>query len=533
VAAAHAPAPPQLRASRRNIRCAVSTPLSPPAAPAPPSVAARYAALFARGASGGCPALFLAPMEGLADTPFRVALAATVGGFDEACTEFIRIPGAMPETRAQMLKAAARLTEGAYDARELGDTPLAAQLMGSIPAFLGAAAAHLAGPRLSAHRVDLNCGCPANTVTGRGAGSSLLREPALLRSCVAAIAAAVAPAGGVASVKLRAGFDDASLFDANLEAALAAGAAFVTLHPRTRAQGYSGAADWALIARAVSRAAGVPVVGNGDVTSAARATALLAMSRCDGVMVGRGAATDPLIFRRIRALYAHGGDAVAAAASICADEERFLVEAFVRRYYAELALVPPPKSSRERGRTSAESGRFRTGKLKQLSNYLLRGNAAMAAPLALLLRRGGMGDAAAASAPVPMGIEAADGMAEDIVACVRAHWAGPPRDVLVDNFSSRTGYAGQTQRVLPLASALEGAACGCGGEVEEQEEEQSAAEQRTEAEIRQRALAMRDKRMAREVAWRRRHERARSPKSAARGAAAGTAQPPREVAPLQ
>jgi tRNA-dihydrouridine synthase C len=529
--AARASAPaPQLRASRRHVRCGAAAPSSPPAAsppPPPPSVAARYAALFARGASGGCPPLFLAPMEGLADTPFRVALAATVGGFDEACTEFIRIPGAMPDTQAQMLKAAAKLTEGAYDARELGDTPLAAQLMGSIPEFLAAAAAHLAGPRLSAHRVDLNCGCPANTVTGRGAGSSLLRDPALLRRCVGAIADAVAPAGGVASVKLRAGFDDASLFDANLEAALAAGAAFVTLHPRTRAQGYSGAADWSLIAHAVSRAAGVPVIGNGDVTSAARAASLLATTRCDGVMVGRGAATDPLIFRRIRALYAHGGDAAAAAASICADEERFLVEAFVRRYYAELALVPPPKASRERGRSSAERSRFRTGKLKQLCNYLLRGNAAMAAPLAALLRRGGIGEVSAP--PAQVGVEAADVMAEDVVACLRAHWAGPPRDVLVDNFSSRTAYAGVTQRVLPLTTGDDSGACGCSGEVAEEAEELSVAEQRTEAEVRQRALALRNRRMAREAAWRGRHERARA---AARNAAAASSTP-REAAPLR
>ena len=98
-------------------------------------------------------------MEGLGDRPFRRALASTVGGFDEACTEFIRIPGCLPDTHAQLLKAAAKLTSGAYDARELGHLPLAAQLMGSVPEFLGEAARHLAGT-LGAHRVDLNCGCP-------------------------------------------------------------------------------------------------------------------------------------------------------------------------------------------------------------------------------------------------------------------------------------------------------------------------------------------------------------------------------------
>ena len=143
---------------RAPLRCrCVASASAPPARTA----AERYAALFARTAAGGCPPLFLAPMEGLGDRPFRRALAAIGGGggFDEACTEFIRIPGCVPDTPAQLLKAAAKLTSSAYDARELGNLPLAAQLMGSVPEFLGEAARHLAGT-LGAHRVDLNCGCP-------------------------------------------------------------------------------------------------------------------------------------------------------------------------------------------------------------------------------------------------------------------------------------------------------------------------------------------------------------------------------------
>ncbi len=355
-------------------------------------------------------------------------------------------------------------------------------------------------------------------MTGRGAGSSLLRDTALLADCVSAMAAGVAGSGAVVTVKLRAGFDDTSRFDDNLAAALAAGAAFVTLHPRTRAQGYSGAADWDLVARAKRLAGGVPVVGNGDVTSAARALALLQRSACDGVMVGRGAATDPLIFRRIRAAFPGGAPAPAA------EEEAGIIEAFVRRYYAELALVPPPKASRERGRTSAEAARFRMGKLKQLSNYLLRGNAAMAAPLAGLLRRGGEAASADTAGSEPLRVEAADAMAEDIVACVRQHWAGAPRDVLVDNFSSRTAYAGRTQRVLPLDAA----GCGCSGEAGAAgagdaaavEEEEPEAE-KTNGEVVERALVLRARRLAREAAWRARH---------APRAAEG---PPREAAPLR
>lgn len=426
-------------------------------------------------------------MEGLADRPFRRALAS-VGGFDEACTEFIRIPGCMPETHAQLLKAAAKLTSNAYDARELGDTPLAAQLMGSIPAFLGEAARHLAGT-LGAHRVDLNCGCPANTVTGRGAGSSLLREPSHLGDCVAAMTAAVAGSGAVVTVKLRAGFDDASLFDSNLEAALQAGAAFVTLHPRTRAQGYSGAADWNLIRRAKQRA-GAPVVGNGDVTSVARALALLKHAGCDAVMIGRGAATDPLIFRRIRAAFG-------AEEPIPLSEEPVLIESFLRRYYAELADTPPPKSCHGE-RSPGEDARFRIGKLKQLANYLLRGHGSMAAPLAELLRRGGYAHAS----ETPKTLAVSDEMLEDIVHCVRLHWAGAPRDVLIDNFSSRSGYAGVTQRVMPLDSELLSVP-----------NEPSLAEEpplttKNDSELMARALAQRRRKQDDRAAWLQRKARA-------------------------
>ncbi len=368
-------------------------------------------------------------MEGLGDRAFRRALALTVGGFDEACTEFIRIPGARPPLEHHMHKSAARLTRAAYEAGELsGVAPLAAQLMGSDAAFLAAATSHLAG-ELGAHRVDLNCGCPANTVTGRGAGSSLLREPSLLRDCVAAMAAAAAPHGAVVSVKLRAGFNDTSRFEENVAAAVDGGAALLTLHPRTRLQGYSGAADWSLIQRCV-RVARVPVVGNGDVTSATRATQLHRLTACSGIMVGRGAAQDPLIFRRIRAAFGRG-PAVEAAS------EASLVESFVRAYYEELSHAPLPKSARSAGgRTREESCRFKLGKLKQLSNYLLRGNERMAETLTRVLR-------------APPGTDSEHLLAA-VVDCVRQHWAGPPRDVLVDTFSSRNQYEGASHREVEV-----------------------------------------------------------------------------------
>ncbi|GLC71316.1 hypothetical protein PLESTF_001102200 [Pleodorina starrii] len=296
---------------------------------------------------GSCPMLFLAPMENLADRPFRRALAATIGGFDEACTEFLRIPGRSdnPLGSIRGVTSPAR-----YDPRELqglsglgrlggggggddggggggagggggGGIPLGAQIMGSNPEYMGMAARYLVQVR-GAPRVDLNCGCPANTVTGNGAGSSLLRTPRLLGDIVEAM---VREVGGEApvSVKLRAGFDDTSLLEDNLLAAQEAGASFVTLHPRTRGQAYSGAADWGLIARAVELL-DIPVIGNGDVVSVSRAHALLRETGCHGLMVGRGAVHDPLIFHRIRHSFSSRGadDEAAAAAAAAAAGER-------------------------------------------------------------------------------------------------------------------------------------------------------------------------------------------------------------------
>ena len=162
------------------------------ASPSSPPPRRDYAALFERGRSGGVPPLFLAPMEGLGDRRLRRALAFSTGGFDEACREFTRVPGVLSQgARPEKLLRGIALT--GYDADELTDwtkfawnewdqdalgTPpptsrapnlLAAQLMGSNEELLERCARFLANEG-GAPRVDLNCGCPANVVTGKGAG---------------------------------------------------------------------------------------------------------------------------------------------------------------------------------------------------------------------------------------------------------------------------------------------------------------------------------------------------------------------------
>lgn len=116
---------------------------------------------------------------------------------------------------------------------------------------------------------------------------SLLRNPDLLHDCVRSMVAAVGNTS-IVSVKMRAGYEDTSLFEDNLLAAQEGGAAFVTVHPRTKQQGYEGRASWSLIARA-KQLLQIPVVGNGDVVSVAAAKQLLQETGCQAIMVGRGA----------------------------------------------------------------------------------------------------------------------------------------------------------------------------------------------------------------------------------------------------
>lgn len=233
--------------------------------------------------SDGCPHLILAPMEGVGDIYFRKAMAS-VGGFDEAVREFLRVP-----TNAHVKSLACR-----YQANEMAPNPLAVQLMGSDPQLMAAMAVEMASR--SAPRIDLNCGCPSNKVTGRGAGSSLLKNPESLYQLAKAMVEAVSVP---VTAKLRSGFDDISLFKENLFAAQESGIHFLTLHPRTKADGYGPPARWDLIAEAKSLLK-IPVVGNGDILSVDDALRMLKETRCDALMIGRGAVTNPFIFHEIK-----------------------------------------------------------------------------------------------------------------------------------------------------------------------------------------------------------------------------------------
>jgi len=280
-----------------------------------------------------CPYLFLAPMEGVGDRCFRKAMAS-VGGFDEAVTDFIRVP----------INAHVKSLAKVYDANETLPIPLAAQIMGSDPVLMAEMTQEMASR--GAPRIDLNCGCPSNTVTGRGAGSSLLKDPSVLYQVAHAMVKAVSVP---ISIKMRSGYEDLTLFKENLLAAQESGVCMITLHPRTKVEGYTPPAKWELIAQAKSLLK-IPLVGNGDILTVEHAHKMLQTTNCDALMVGRGAVINPFIFHQIKASFSG---------------KSYVPSWEVLIQYFKVYLEEIPKEMPERNKIS---------KMKQLMSFLFKGN---------------------------------------------------------------------------------------------------------------------------------------------------------------
>jgi nifR3 family TIM-barrel protein len=236
------------------------------------------------------PPVVLAPMAGVTNAAFRRLCRSYGAGL--YVSEMVSARGLLQDDATT-----SKLASFADD-----EPVRSLQLYGTDPAVVGAAVRRMVEERGVDH-VDLNFGCPSPKVTRRGGGAAVAVRPRLV---AAIVGSAVKAAGAVpVTVKMRKGVDDATLtyLDAG-RAAQDAGAAAVALHARTAEQLYSGRADWAAIAALKSAVTSVPVLGNGDVWEAADALRMVAETRCDGVVVGRGCLGRPWLFRDLADAFA-------------------------------------------------------------------------------------------------------------------------------------------------------------------------------------------------------------------------------------
>lgn len=226
--------------------------------------------------------IVLAPMAGISNTAYRQIIKEMGAGliFAEMVSDKALVYG----------------SEKTFDLLKMSDMerPIAQQIFGSdVSSFVQAA--KLVENKMHPDIIDINMGCPVPKVAIKSqAGSALLKNPEKIREIVKAVVQAVMVP---VTVKIRSGWDEKSINAVEVAKVIEeAGASAITVHGRTRAQGYSGKADWNIIKK-VKEAVKIPVIGNGDVTSAEKAKEMLEYTGCDAVMIGRGVLGNPWLIK--------------------------------------------------------------------------------------------------------------------------------------------------------------------------------------------------------------------------------------------
>lgn len=268
--------------------------------------------------------LFAAPMAGVTDRPFRQLCRSLGAGY--AVSEMV--------TSRRELWTSLKTSRRANHDGEAG--PVAVQIAGTDAAMMAEAAAY--NIDRGAQIIDINMGCPAKKVCNKWAGSALMQNEPLALEIVEAVVAACEPRGVPVTLKMRTGWAQGHRNAVTIaRAAEQAGVRMITVHGRTREQGYRGEAEYATIA-AVKAAVRVPVVANGDIATPEKARDVLAWTGADALMIGRAAQGRPWIFREIAHFLATGEH---LAPPLVAEVKRLLVDHLQDHYslYGELAGV--------------------------------------------------------------------------------------------------------------------------------------------------------------------------------------------------
>lgn len=235
--------------------------------------------------------LILAPMQGLVDDVMR-DLLTRIGGFDECVSEFVRITHTV-HSRQTWLK---HVPEIAGNNRTPAGVPCTVQLLGSDAENMAANA--LEAVRFGADKIDLNFGCPAPTVNKHKGGAVLLKEPELIHHIVRTLRRSL-PDHIPLTGKMRLGFEDKTLALECAAAIAEGGACGLTVHARTKVEGYEPPAHWEWV-RKIRESVQIPVTANGDVFALQDYLDIKQVSGCNSVMLGRGAVMRPDLARQIK-----------------------------------------------------------------------------------------------------------------------------------------------------------------------------------------------------------------------------------------